>query len=224
MSDLRKSVQKARFESLLNEGEGTKGHRIGLQYTRLDGEKAPQAGSKAVKLVALFSKEEQVLIGRLKPGDELVIEKVENKWTTPEGKEASTWNLHTVRDISTWVEPAPKKPWNGGGGFSKGSGVKSGGYDNLGQQIGNSLTNAIVSLGAGHTVEEYKQRCLELVKAGDWVREQMEGKASSVEKNATVQVPDSTISATGTTWSNVIPTKAEVEDDFFSGLGAVSFD
>ncbi len=50
-------------------------------------------------------------------------------------------------------------------------GAKTSGYDNLGQQIGNSITNAVNSLGTGKTSNDYKQRAIEFILMGDDIRE-----------------------------------------------------
>lgn len=201
MTEPRKSMQKAVFEKLLEEGRGTTGHRLGVQYTRTDGDKGPTQGMTAFKLVSGWTSEEKELIKALKQGDSMVVNKVESSYTSKDGKQRTAWNLDTVADISTYKPREPRGNWN------KGSG---GGYDNLGHQIGNSITNAVVSLGPGHTVEEYKQRALEIVKAGDWIREQVTGKGPT-SPTTSVHAP-----------SSVKETKpVESDDDFASFLDSI---
>ncbi len=90
--------------------------------------------------------------------------------TTPEEKsitvekEGKFWNLISVGAVtekkagSTYNKPA----------------AKSGGYDSLGNQIGNTITNAVVSLGSGKSITEYKARALELVLMGNEIRDIVE--------------------------------------------------
>lgn len=149
------------------EGKGTKAYKLVLDYTRVDGE-GEKKPTKASKFMESLTADEKALLKAAIVGTELVITKQEGKpYTNKEGRQVTPWNLTTIAAKDTWVEK-PKKQWNG-----KQSG---GGYDNLGQQIGNSVTNAVNSLGAGKTMDEYRQRALEFVLAGDWVREQVENK------------------------------------------------
>lgn len=81
-------------------------------------------------------------------------------------KEGAYWNLTQVTSATaagaTSNTTKPAAPTNA---------QKSGGYDNLGQQIGNSITNAVNSLGTGKTVAEYQQRAIDFIKAGNTIRE-----------------------------------------------------
>jgi hypothetical protein len=221
---LRKSTQKARFESHINEGEGTKGHRRGVQYTRLDGEKAPQAGSKAVKLVSQFTAEEAEVIKKLKPGDEFVVEKVENKWTKPDGSEGTSWNLSTVRDVSTWVEPAAKKPWDG----NKNSFAKKEWKDNgPASKVGGLYHDAATLLAQRNDITELStdfiaSKMAELVRA--MVKDAMaiEKEITSGEKSVSSSLAMSNSKASSKDFPKAKLESAD-EPDFFSGLDAVEF-
>lgn len=153
------------------EGQGTKYQKLVLDYTRIDSDK-PQNPSKASKFVNAVTDIEKALLKTLQAGDEVVITKEEGKpYTNKAGITVTPWNLTTIAAKDTWVAK-PKKTFT--------PGKPTGGYDNLGQQIGNSLTNAVNSLGAGYTVEQYRQRALEFVLAGDWVREQVEKRVTGI--------------------------------------------
>lgn len=170
METNKESVQKVKFEGKLEEKKGEKGHRQGIQYTRIDVPNQKE-GAVAFKLASQWTEEEKHLIASLNPGDELVITKVEQKYTDSNGAARTSWPIKSVAEVSTWVEKPPKKPWQP----NKSSG---GGYDSLGNQVGNCVTNAIVSLGAGKTIEQYKQRMLELAEAGNWLRNKLENQTS----------------------------------------------
>ena len=63
--------------------------------------------------------------------------------------------------------------------------AKSYGYDSIGQQIGNCITNAVTSLGAGKTIEEYQERAIDLILMGNEIRKQYEhGALTSSEDTA----------------------------------------
>lgn len=158
------------------EGVGTKGHRLTLEYTRIDSDR-PQNPTKASKFVNALTDAEKALAKTLKAGDEVVITKEEGKpYTNKAGITVTPWNLTAIAAKETYVAPKKEK-WAP-------AAKATGGYDNLGQQIGNSLTNAVNSLGAGYTVEQYRQRALEFVLAGDWVRAQVEAKAAAKPSEA----------------------------------------
>lgn len=178
MTTNRKSTQLGKFEGVVSVGKGTKGHRVEIHYTRMDGEKPGPA--KAGKLAAKVTQQEEAFIKSLNKGDEFVVIKTEQAWTDSAGQPRTTWALDTIAPRSEWKEKEKKT-------YTQSSSSKSSGYDNLGQQIGNSITNAVASLGAGHTVEEYRQRALELVMAGDWVREQVTKSATTTNKGSSVE-------------------------------------
>ena len=165
MAQLRTSQQLAKLEEKLNEGKDTKAHKYGVQYQRLDDE-MKKVGNKAYKLVGQWTEEELLLMKALKVGDEFVVNKKEYEYTAADGTTKTGWNLASIAPKETF-KPKEKKEWKGKGG---------GGYDAVGQQVGNCVTNAIASLGAGKTMEEYEERMFELAQAGDRLRAKIENK------------------------------------------------
>jgi len=69
------------------------------------------------------------------------------------------------------------------------TGAKPSGYDNLGQQIGNSITNAVNSLGTGKSTKEYKERAIEFIMMGDDIRALV---ASGETEKMSKAMPDDT--------------------------------
>lgn len=175
MTEQRTSQQKARLEEKLQKDKGTKQHKVGVKYTRTDTD-TPTKG-EALKWASNWTPEEAELLKALQPGDEFVVNKTERKYTTSEGEERTTWELSSIADVSTY-KPKPAKPkWNNNKGNYTPN--KSNGYDNLGQQVGNCVTNAIASLGPGKDIDQYKTRMLELAEAGNWLRERLETKPTN---------------------------------------------
>lgn len=172
------SIQRAKF--LKRENTTTKNGMAGTKITYIHLRDDGTTKENTTQWLNQYLPEDSKKIyEKLKEGDEFVVVKRED------GK---FWPFQELRDVSTYK---PKPVWDGNssnykGGNKNHSGGKSN-YDNLGQQIGNSITNAVNSLGAGKTVEEYKQRALELVLAGDWVREQIENKGKQQDSELRVQ-------------------------------------
>lgn len=128
--------------------------RIVLHYTsdKSNGE-TWKVGALAVKL----DEESRAKLNTVQAGDTVGIDIA---------KDGNYWNLTKVGDP---VQTAYSS--RSAGSSTKNAANKTSGYDNLGQQIGNSITNAVNSLGAGHTVAEYKQRAIELIQIGNEIRE-----------------------------------------------------
>lgn len=158
MTELRKSQQLAKFEGKLPaEGEGTKGHRFGFLYQRLDDENK-KSGNKAYKLAAQWTAEEKVLLSKLAVGDEFVVNKEEVEYKTADGETKTTWNLTSVATKDTF-KPKEKKEWKQGGGFKKGGW----GSDNISAKIGGLLHDAVAMLGVGATVPQVGKVVRELL-------------------------------------------------------------
>lgn len=221
MADAKKSTQKAKFEAHLHEGAGTKGERRGVQYTRLDGERAPEVARKAMKFVSSFTQEEAEFLKGLKPGDEFVVVKVENKWTDKEGKEATTWNLDTAKDISTWVEPAPRKPWTGGaGGREKREWKDNGPASKIGGLYHDAATilsrrGDIDALSTDFIASKMAELVRAMVKDAIQIEKEITSSPGSAGKETVQQVvvPEPVVAKNATTQ----------KDDFFSGINDVQW-
>jgi hypothetical protein len=48
------------------------------------------------------------------------------------------------------------------------------GYDNVGQQVGNAITNAVTTLGVGKTIDQYEARAIDIIQMGNRLRELIE--------------------------------------------------
>lgn len=171
MTEQRKSFQKAEYVSHELTTRGKEQYLL-LTYKRLDGDTA----GKEFTTGTFISKLDAESKTQIKKGGEFVIVKIEE-----EVKGKKYWNLLKVEDISTYKPKPAYKPFSGQGtsGFKSTLIGRGSSYDNLGQQIGNSMTNAVNSLGAGKTVQEYEDRAYELVKAGDRVRARVEEKITA---------------------------------------------
>lgn len=137
---------------------------IKVYYTRLDGDQKGKEQSV------------QYLVGKLDEASKAILKAAsETKGqfkVVKEKKETDEYyNFARFEDASTFVEK-PKSMWAGNKG--NGGGKSGGGYDSLGNQIGNSVTNAVNSLGAGKSIEEYKSRAWEFIQMGDELRAQKE--------------------------------------------------
>jgi hypothetical protein len=180
----KQSIQLVKLNAKpITEGKGTKQYKLLLEYTRVDGDgvKKPMKGSKWMNAV---TESELALLRTLKDGDELVITKEEQEYTDKEGNPKTAWNLVGLAARDTWIEKPKKPEWKGGGGKWEGK-AKSGGYDSVGNQVGNCITNAIITLGAGKTMEEYKARMLELAEVGNWLRAKIESNSLSAGTTTT---------------------------------------
>lgn len=100
------------------------------------------------------------------PGTKFVVVKEEGG---PRPQGGNYWNLKEFRHADTFVWKTYTNNYNNNNNNNNNKST----YDNLGQQIGNSMTNAVNSLGVGKSIDEYKQRALEFVLAKDWIREQV---------------------------------------------------
>ena len=104
---------------------------------------------KIANLASKLDESSKAKLRSVKKGDVVSVDMV---------KEGKFWNLVSVG------EPVAETK-------GKGSGTaKPGGYDSLGNQIGNCITNAVNSLGQGHTTKEYKTRAEEFLQMGDEIR------------------------------------------------------
>ena len=132
-----------------------------------------------MKFVSEFSKEELALLKALKPGDKFVVNKEEYSYTRKDGSVGKGWKLSSLAEESTYT-PRVKKEWKGNN-----NNMNKSTYGSLGQQVGNCVSNAILSLGAGKTIEQYKERMLELAEAGNWLRSKLEsGNVSATNTNS----------------------------------------
>jgi hypothetical protein len=127
--------------------------RIVLHYTsdKTKGE-VWKVGALAIKL----DESSRSVLNTAKAGDKIGINMT---------KEGNYWNL---TEATTAVDESARTSARTSASTKTSAG---GGYDNLGQQIGNSITNAVNSLGAGKSVAEYKQRAIDLILAGNEIRE-----------------------------------------------------
>lgn len=201
MTEKRTSQQLAQLEKPLQENKGQKNHKIGVLYTYLGVDKT-EPGKEATKFASEFTKEEIDLLKSLKPGDKFVVNKEEYSYTRADGSVGKGWKLSSIADESTYKPRIPttqtKKEWKGKMTTNT-TGTKSG-YDTLGQQVGNCVSNSILSLGAGKTIEQYKERMLELAEAGNWLRQQLEkGINSTTSSNNNNTNTATTTTATNTT-------------------------
>lgn len=139
-----------------------------LHYKRDDG-KAGKIGNLAVKLPEQARDKLKAVAAEVLGGAQptVGIEIV---------KEGNYWNLVNVSDRVTET--------NNNNNNKK----QSSGYDSLGNQIGNCVTNSVNSLGAGKTIAEYKTRAIEFLLMGNEIRELAEtGQAQTVLATATVE-------------------------------------
>ena len=151
-NELRTSTQKASFEKKLVEGQGTTSNKMVLYYTRLDGD-APKKDQKAAKFVSSFTDEEKALIDSLKTGDQFVIHKKERIYTAADGRSLTTWDLDTVKPISTWLDK-PKSTFQSGNKYNKNWSAP----ENNSAKVGGLLHDAVAALGEApkdKPVEEY---------------------------------------------------------------------
>lgn len=117
----------------------------------------------------------------LTPGKEFVLVKEEVPSKSDPSK--SFWNVKEIRDISIYKEPKPSTSSTSSKGNS-GWGKKSGsGYDSLGQQIGNCITNAIYSLPHDATKEAIKTKARVIMEIGNELRAEVEGKGVDFSKH-----------------------------------------
>lgn len=173
------SEQKAQLVKVDRKGKGTKQDMLVINYVSVETNET----KTAQKFFASVTDGEKTLLQELKEGDLFLVVKEAVSGRDRDGNSRMFWNLKTVKSIADY-KPKEKSSYNGGGGYNKGAtNTKTGGYDNLGQQIGNSMTNAVNSLGAGKTIEEYRARALEFVLAGDYVRAQIENKTATNTAN-----------------------------------------
>lgn len=128
---------------------GEKHPRFTLHYVGNDG-KTWKIGNLAVKLTE-ESRE------KLKAAAVELVGGVQPTLGIEVAKEGNYWNLLTVGDPVKEATTTGKK--------------QSGGYDSLGNQVGNCVTNSVNSLGAGKTISEYKTRAVEFMLMGNEIRE-----------------------------------------------------
>lgn len=166
MTEARKSVQKVRLVNIQRQDKNTQKDKITVNYIRLDGSESGKPGS-ASKLTGNYSEEEKIFLGSLKEGDEFVLTKVERTWTGDDGKQRQVWNLSTVAPISTWVDKVKKD--------------KEYGFDRVGYQINNCISNAVISLGEGKPIAAYEERAREFVLMGNKLREEEESRRAGTK-------------------------------------------
>lgn len=142
-----KQVKVVQIETV----KGNKADRIVLHYVGSDG-----STWKIGALAAKLDESSRKTLLAAKKDDILAVNLV---------KEGNYWNLTSAAVADSTNSPAPTA------GYSKTSApysapVKSKETDTR-IQVMNALTNAIVSLGAGKTTKEYKDRVLEFVLLGN---------------------------------------------------------
>lgn len=204
MNNIKTSQQKAQLVGFVRENKNEKNDRIVVKYKRLDSEDTAKEYS-AQKWTASFSDEEKSLLKALKTGETFTLIKESVIGKGQDGTLRTFWNLKEIKPASAYVEKTKN--------YSK-SGTS--GYDNLGQQIGNAITNSIASLGAGKTMEQYKQRAADLMQMGNWLRSQMSKNINAIEETSGTVV-DVSQKSSNLTLDDVLP-EAVSEDDTWDDL------
>lgn len=148
------------------EGKGTPAYRAVFSYKRLDG----NADGKTLscnKLVSRLTEIEKDLAKEAWSGDKkLTIVKEETTYTGKDGTARTAWNLKEIKAASAYVPKEVKGEYKKGG--------KTGGYDNVGMQIGNAINNAVLLEGQGATNETLLNRARAIIKMGNTLREEYE--------------------------------------------------
>lgn len=151
-------------------------HYVGNDKTTWKiGALAPKLDEDSRKKLLSSQKDDVICIELLKEG---------NFWNLVKASDALTEGSQ-VTPTTTTTSPDTKKSYNTqstAGGF-----VKSKETDTR-IQVMNALTNAIVSLGAGKTTKEYKERVMEFVTLGNQVVEQaLNGDLTALAQESTVK-------------------------------------
>ena len=162
--------------------KGGKADRIVLHYVGTDG-----TTWKIGALAAKLDTTSRTALLAAKPGDSITIEMI---------KDGAYWNLTRVGSDGVPLVASSAPATRAQGSLQPSATTwnkpttKSSGYDSLGNQIGNCITNAVNSLGEGRSAAEYKTRAIELLQMGDEIRASAESgglKAPTTVLNDTTQ-------------------------------------
>lgn len=178
-----------------------------VQYTRLDGEKQT-TGNKASKFASQFNETELNLLKTLNVGDEFVVNKVERKYTTSDGRQGTAWDLDSIADITTYKpKQSTNNTWQnnkkGGGGWNG---------DNVSAKIGGLIHDAVALLGQGASVR----------RVGEVTRELLV-EAYAIGAEAATGAFKAPAKATPTPFDVISTNNTEVDDDVFGSLANIDF-